>query len=339
MATRNSSKGGPLANLRGANKEAAGRYNSELQSRQNASRLLTPGEVSGDYDAGRLLSTTLGGEIRQLTHDDLRVFRQNVATLGKSFKGGVTAKTVVDMSLAVDRERANNEIRTAVPVQAMGGKIHFITNAGPNSKVSRHHIHVELMNFSAAVSSPGQPPDMVKLLTSGPLKFDCDCGRHTYWYRYIATVGRFNAGRDEPDFPKIRNPNLKGIACKHVLRVMQAITSPAIKQQIVKMIEQGRAMNHKPQVLTKAEAEKIAKLQREREGWKRSKIETTGEKRQRLAQARAVQAVIKRSNSALAGLDARKVANAKKQFENNARKLMVMGVLTQKQVNIMLGKL
>lgn len=340
MATRNSSKAGPLGNIRGANKEAAARYQGELAQRQRASRTLSPNEVSGDYDAGRLLSTTLGGESRALTHDDLRVFRQNVATLGKQFKGGVTAKSVIDMSLRIDRERADKQIRTAVPVQSMGGKIHFITNASKGSNVTRHHVHIDLMNFSAAVSSPGKPADMVKLLTGGALKFDCDCGRHTYWYRYIATVGRFNAGRDEPAFPKIRNPTLTGIACKHVLRVMQQIQSPIIKSQIEKMIERGRAMlSHKPTVLTKKEAEAIAKQQREREGWKRNKVESTGEKRIRLARARAIQTVATRTNATIKGVAPRKLETAKKQFELNARKLMAMGVLTQKQLQGMLGKL
>lgn len=340
MATRNSSKPGPLGNLRGANKEAAGRFLGELAQRQRATRLLSPNEVSGDYDAGRLLTTTLGGQERRLTQDDLKIFRQNVAMLGKQFKGGVTAKHVIDLSLPIDRERSNQQIRTAVPVQSMGGKIHFITNASKGSNVSRHHVHIELMNFSAAVSSPGKPDDMVKLLTSGPLKFDCDCGRHTFWYRYIATVGRFNSGRDEPAFPKVRNPDLSGVACKHVLRVMQQIQTPLIKTQIAHMIERGRAsLDRKPQVLTKKQAEEIAKQQRERESWKRNKVESTGEKRIRLAQARAVAAVVARASKPIQAMSPRNITAAKKQFELNARKLQAMGVLTPAQLQAMLSKL
>lgn len=343
MASSNSSKSRitrTLAAFKDLNQEAAGRYNGELAQRGRAARILTPNEVSGDYDAGRLLATTLGGVTRPLTHEDLHVFRRNVQTLGKQFRGGITAKGVIDLSLPQDRERANREIKTAVPIQSIGGKVHFVTNASQHSDVTRHHVHIELLNFSAAVSSPAKAAELVATLTNGPLKFDCDCGRHTYWFRYVATVGRYNAGRDEPGFPKIRNPDLRGVACKHVLRVMQQLSMPIVRQQIAQMIDKNRnSLERKPQVLTKKQAQEIAKQQAEQETWKRSKIETSGEKRLRLAQARAIQAVVVRNNGNLKGLTPAKVATAKRRFEANARKLASMGVLTPKQLQSMLGKL
>lgn len=343
MANRSSSN--PLAralkDYRGAPREAKGRYLGELANRQRAARILNPDEVAGDYDAGRLLSTTLGGHLHALTHDDLRVFRQNVQMLGKRYRGGITAKSVIDASLPEDRERANKQIRMAVPLQSIGGRMHVITNAGPNSDVTRHHIHIEMMHFGASVSSPAKAEDLAKQVSTGPLKFDCDCGRHTYWYRYIATVGRYNAGRNETGFPKIRNPELRGVACKHILRVMQQLGTPIFKQHIAKMINDARSnLGDKPKVLTKKQAEEIAKKQTEQAGWKRTNIETTTERRVRLAQQRAVQAVVAQQRAAMpAKVTARTVATAKKQFEMNARKLLAMGVLTQKQMQTMLEKL
>lgn len=330
-----------LRDFKGAPREAKGRYLGELANRQRAARILNPNEVAGEYDAGRLLSTTLGGHLHALTHEDLRVFRENVRLLGKRFRGGITAKSVIDASLPEDRERANREIKMAVPLQSIGGRIHFLTNAGPHSDVTRHHVHVELMNFSAAVSTPKVVAEVVKEVASGPLKFDCDCGRHTYWYRYIATVGKYNAGRDETGFPKIRNPQLRGIACKHVLRVMQQLSMPLIRQHIAKMIENSRTnLERKPRVLTKKQADEIAKQQRAQEGWKRSTIETTAERRVRLAQQRAVAAVVANQRAAVpAKVTQRTIATAKKQFEMNARKLASMGVITPAQLQAMLGKL
>lgn len=330
-----------LRDFKGAPREAKGRYLGELANRQRAARILNPNEVAGEYDAGRLLSTTLGGHLHAISHDDLRAFRQNVQTLGKRFRGGITAKAVIDASLPEDRERANAQIKMAVPLQSIGGRIHFLTNAGPDSDVTRHHVHIECMNFSAAVSTPKLVAEVVKEVAAGPLKFDCDCARHTYWYRYIATVGKYNAGRDETGFPKIRNPNLRGIACKHVLRVMQQLSMPIIRAEIAKMIEKARGnLERKPQVLTKKQAQDIANQQRESEGWKRNNIETTAEKRVRLAQQRAVQAVVSKQRAAVPSkVTARTVQTAKRAFEQNARKLAAMGVITQAQLTAMLGKL
>lgn len=330
-----------LRDFRGAPREAKGRYLGELANRQRAMRILNPDEVAGEYDAGRLLSTTLGGHLHALTHDDLRTFRQNVQLLGKHFKGGITAKHVIDSSLPEDRDRANRQIHMAVPVQSIGGRVHFMTNAGPDSDVQRHHVHIELLTFSGAVSTPAAAKDLASKVTNGALKFDCDCGRHTYWYRYIATVGKFNAGRDETGFPKIRNPQLRGIACKHVLRVMQQLSMPIIRQFVAKMIENARAnLERKPRVLTKKQAEEIAREQQQTAHYKRTTIETTAEKRVRIAQQRAVAAVVAQQRAAVpARVTQRTVDRAKRDFEANARKLASMGVITPKQLAAMLGKL
>ena len=69
------------------------------------------------------------------------------------------------------------------------------------------------------------PKQTANWLRKQKLAFDCDCGRHRYWFRYISTIGNFNAGRKELGFPKIRNSNLLGVACKHVLRVMSEVES------------------------------------------------------------------------------------------------------------------
>ena len=338
MALQNSSK--LLANLRGANKEAQARYLGELASREGASDLLSPNDIGGDYSAGRSLQTALGGQVRAITQNDLKVFRQNIKLLGAKYRGGITAKDVIDLSSKIDRQRAADEIQTAIPLQTMGGRIHFVTNSGPKSDVSRHHVHIELLNYSAAITSPGKVADMVKALTAGPLKYDCDCGRHTFWFRYIATVGKFNAGRNETAFPKIRNPTLVGVACKHVLRVMQQLTGPLLKAQIERMIEAGRTnVTGAKRILSKKEAKAIADEQAKRTDWKRNRVETTTEKSIRLAQQRAVQAVVARAQPVASGMTPRKIEAAKLQFTTNARKLAAMGVITNKQLQAMLGKL
>lgn len=327
---------------RAANKEAAGRYLGALAQRKKATNILNPTEVAGEYDAGRLLATTLGGQIRAITQADLQTFRQNVKQLGKKFHGGITAKSVIDLSLPADRERANKQIRSAVPVQSLGGRMHFLTNAGPESKVTRHHVHIELLNYSASLSTPGKAADMVRLLTAGALKFDCDCERHRYLYRYIATVGKYNAGVVETGFPKITNPRLVGVACKHALRVMQALSHPTIKVQIEKMVEDGRAsLDSKVRVLTKKQVKEIADQQAKTVDWKRSQIETTSEKANRLAlaRARAVKAETAITSRSVGVVSERKLTPSEKAIEEAAARLVVLGALTKKQYAAIISKL
>lgn len=335
-----SKKPAALSNLRGANKEAKGRYLGDVATRERATNILNPNEVSGEYDAGRMLSTTLGGQLRMLTHEDLHAFRANVKTIGKRYRGGITAKSVIDMSLPGDRDRANTQIRTAVPVQSLGGLVHFLTNAGPDSEVTRHHIKVDFLNWSAAVSSPSKPADMAKLMATGPLKFDCDCERHRYFFRYIATVGQYNAGRNETGYPKIRNPGLAGVACKHVLRVMQQLSQPAIRIRLADMIVKARGeVQRTSKILSTKEAQEIADQQSKQANWKRNQVESSSERAQRLARAKGIQATVSKATAKQGKLTPAKVDRVKRDFEANAKKLAALGVLSSKQVAALLAKL
>ena len=340
MATTPKPGHAALGRFTSANKEARTNYHADTARRERASGILAPNEVSGEYDAGRLLGTTLGGVMRALTIEDLHQFRKGVKALGRKFKGGITAKSVIDMSLQADRDRANREITMAVPVQLYAGRVHFMTNAGPKSDVTRHHVHIELLNYSAAISSPAKTSDLVKMMTTGPLKLDCDCGRHVFWYRFIATSGNFNAGRPENGFPKIRNPNLVGVACKHVLRVMQQLSSPAVRMQLEKMVESGRkGVTPTRQVLSKKEAKEIVDQQDKQSAWKRNKVESNAERQTRLAQQRGIQTVVQKSNTAIKAVTPKKVDAAKKQFEAQARELAARGTLTAKQLQTILNTL
>lgn len=327
---------------RAANKEAAARYNERAESAERAN-LLRPDDVAGDYDANRLMTTTLGGQVRPITREDLQTFKRNAEMLGKAYKGGITAKQVIDRSLDIDRKRAQQEIHVALPTQYSNGKMHFTTNAGPKSDVTRHHVLIEFNNFSAAVASPSKSADLVKLVAGGPIKFGCDCGRHQFWYSYLATIGRFNASVPQLGFPKIRNPGLVGVACKHVLRVMQALGQPLVKQHVITMIEAGRK-SAKPKVIAvkKKDAAELAKQQQATIGQKRNLIESTAEKRDRLAQQRAVKALADRRKEArkkVAKPSPEKLEAERKKFEQTARRLASMGGISPEMLADLLSKL
>ncbi|MBL6749435.1 MAG: hypothetical protein ISP90_02890 [Nevskia sp.] len=322
----------------GARSEAAAVKRRELARRAGAANILAPHEVAGDYDSGRALLTTLGSDLaRPLTVDDLRAFRRNVATLGKKFHGGITAADVINRSLPIDRQRANLEIHAAIPLWARRGQLHFVTSAGPASAVRRHHVDVVLLEHSSLVAAPKDAKAAARKDAAGHLKFDCDCGRHTFWYRYIATIGHFNAGRDETGYPKIRNPKLRGVACKHVMRVMKQLTSAAVLHQIARMIEADRralsAGASKAIVLTQPQAQQIGERQHRESGYARNTIQTQAQRRASTRLRAAIQ--VRRQASAKGAVTDR----AKRDIGLRLNNLAAKGGITAAQLSAALSAL
>ena len=241
--------------LKGAISDARARHKADAARRAAAEGILDPTTLYNE-DASGKLTTTLGGVNRAITIDGLKVFKQKVDAFEAEIKrkggslGGIAPRAVIDMALASDLQRARKQITRAVLHNAKDGLLHFITNAGPgpwNSekskrRVSNHHVHIQLMAFDAAVAAGTlDPQKAARKLRTGAIKFDCDCGRHTFWYRYIATIGRWAYGRQEGGYPKIRNPNLNGVACKHVIRVVSELeSSPFVLAKLAELIDAAR---------------------------------------------------------------------------------------------------
>lgn len=248
---------------RGARRDVRSRRGADTRQRAQAEKeveyddagrkipkpmFLRPADIAQgeNYDVERVLYTTLGqgkGEApRRITRDDILAFQENILLLKDQYSKGITPQSVINLSRQEDIDRANDEIHTVVPVSRESGLIHFVTNAGPQSKVVNHHVEVEFSNFKSVVFNiHKEAVSTVKnRLAYGNLKFECDCGRHTFWYRYMATIGGYGLGRQEGGFPKQTNPHLSGVACKHVLRVMQWIISPFGIQYLKKQVEADR---------------------------------------------------------------------------------------------------
>jgi len=274
-----------ILRIRGSATESKDRFKSDANRRNGAGRILLPSEVGGDYDPSRNLETMLNGELRAITVKDLEEFKRRAdATRRRSGKNriqnGIRAKQVIKFAtpspgmtgfkkegtgIPTDIQRANKEIHIAVLARANKGVLSFITNAGPDSKDVRHHVNVQLMSFSTAVSMPRWGKrgaiKVAKFVANEPLRFDCDCGRHTFWFRYIASIGGWSYGRNETGYPKIRNPKLIGVACKHVLRVVrELIGNQHIHNQIARMIESDRHI-----IFKQKEANEIAEKQRSKQ--------------------------------------------------------------------------
>lgn len=254
MATQDKSPW--FGQVKGLTKQTNEHFRRDKLQRQNAVNILSEKEVQGHWDANRVLMTTLGGVRRQITPSDLAAFRRNMQIAQRSFggKSGITARQVIDAAsdnprlyssseapYRSDIDKARAEITMCLPVSAKNDTIRFITSAGKDSKVSRHVVIVKFMEFRSAGAQlaaldrtkPAETKKEIRKIARWLLKqnlsFDCDCERHRYFFRYVASIGGFAAGRLETGYPKIRNPNLKGVACKHVLRVMADIeTSPTV---------------------------------------------------------------------------------------------------------------
>lgn len=264
-----------IGRLAGSAAEAKANLAADLAQRTTEAKsaksiILHPGEVRGEYDAARLLMTTLGGKARLITSDDLATFRHNVRVAQGKFKGGITARKVLDFSEDDDRERARTQIKVAVPSFAKNGIARFITNAGPNSEFTRHHVSVEFLGFAQAVSSGSMSTKQAAAwLRKQPIKFDCDCPWHRFGgYRYIATIGGYALpapmGRLENAYPKIKNPTLRGVACKHALRVMAEIeSSGGVLAFLTRLIEKARVADGAAAQIrnTQQNAAKLAKQQ------------------------------------------------------------------------------
>lgn len=329
-----------------ARREQASRFKADNERRSSSVTLLNPDEVAGDIDGSRLMSltTTLHGMTQQLTLEDLRQFQTNIRNLKKRFTGGVSARAMLDRSLKIDRDRANAQIHTAVPMSASGGVIQFITNAGPDSKVTRHHVQVELLNYSAIAASPKPAVKLAKELLEGAARWNCTCGRHRFWYRYLLTTLKANYGPSETAFPMLKNPALRGTCCKHIARVAHnMLQNGSVRAYAQKMIERGRAdVTSKRVDESKDEVKRMAALAAAESKRKKTiKDPKSPAEKRRATIMRKVKEAMKQGAKAQAAPEASKTAASKpvltpaqiRKRNISAQYLLSVGSITQAQFN------
>lgn len=271
------SKIADLGKVRNAGAEARALAQVDEGRRVGAANILSPNQVASGakWTPAKVLEETLGTsavlmgqQSVALSAKQIQAFKGNIKTVQQNFRGGITAQQVLDFSAHIDKQRAQKEIRVSMPVQAKAGRVQFLTNASLKYKETKHYVTVEFMSYEAAVAgAQGSPLTMARWLRQEPLKFDCDCGRHTFFYRYISTIGAFNAGRPETGYPKVTNANLTGVACKHVVRTMAEIAQGAhVTAFLSRLIEKGRAAGRPSDI--KKTANKITQREMEEQAAK-----------------------------------------------------------------------
>lgn len=238
--------------------------------------------------ANGMLELTFGKDRRQvsqtLTDENLITFAKNIEQAASRFAGGITPQQVINWSLPIDRERATKQIHLAVPMTRKAGLVKFMTNAGPDSKDTHHYVQVELLGFGKALSGAREKGIMSvkKYIVEQGIRFTCDCGRHRYYYNYIAGLGNYHLGAKETRYPFIRNEKLSGLACKHVLRVMQWLTSPTGGQWLVGQVNDERKKQDygkaKANTTKREDLTKIIEQQAKRANHTRNQVLTTEER-------------------------------------------------------------
>ena len=152
---------------------------------------------------------------------------------------GVAVAELIKSSRKIDIERAK-KITNSTLYKFDGSILLFRSRAGDDSQVSFHQVKVRLEDWEHEVRS-GQDDDYFPAAanaTRGRVSFDCDCGRHQYWYRYLATIGGFALDPKEYAFPKIRNPKLQGCCCKHVIKTLAVMQAPFVQIRIAKEMKE-----------------------------------------------------------------------------------------------------
>lgn len=85
-------------------------------------------------------------------------------------------------------------------------------------------VKIKLLDYPDIAEDPDlSVREKVRLAIAGDLKISCTCPAYLYFgYKYILTQLDSNESDDENRFPKIKNPKLQGVMCKHCYTALQA---------------------------------------------------------------------------------------------------------------------
>lgn len=191
------------------------------------------------------------------TKEDLKGFEANRAGARQQFnssQAGITYAQLVASSQQIDIKRANNRvddgsgIKRATPTTLKHNVLTVSVEASSVSLDKHHRVKFRFEEWDQLIEEVTDAKDsaakVAKRLCAGRVSFDCDCGRHQYWYRYIATAGNFAlAPPKEYAYPKEKNPNLKGVACKHVIHAFTRLQSASWQVRIGQALHKSAGNN------------------------------------------------------------------------------------------------
>ena len=155
---------------------------------------------------------------------------------------GVAVAHLFDASLKIDQQRAR-DIKNATLFKIAGNLLQFRVSASGESVGAPSHylVRVRLEELEELITSNRTPSYLAAAsqAAAGRVSIDCTCGRHQFWYRYLASIGKFALTPHEGVFPKIRNPHLKGCVCKHILKTLMVMQTSPVRLRIAIVMEQA----------------------------------------------------------------------------------------------------
>lgn len=224
--------------------------------RRSARRTLTPalfskGRRNKVQDLVRLGRKADGTEF---TQDDLIRFDKMRKKFKKRMGGmpGVTYLEVAHRSAKTRIDRASNRsndrrgISKAALVAIRSNVATIRVKASAISVHQEHRVMLRLEEWESYMADASGTVRSYELATkkacAGRVSIACDCGDHQYRYRYMATLGNYAiTPPKELAFPKITNPELAGLACKHVIKAMTMMQSPVWQKVLGRqMADQAR---------------------------------------------------------------------------------------------------
>lgn len=83
------------------------------------------------------------------------------------------------------------------------------------------------------------PQEKIRLCLDGDIKVYCSCPAYRYWgYEYINTQLDSNEGDPQERYPRVRNPHLTGVLCKHIYKAFSIL--PMMWNSIASDISHGK---------------------------------------------------------------------------------------------------
>ena len=227
-------------------------YKDQRAKRRKANRLLTPSLLKNkSFDDVLALGKKRDGTF--FTKEDLKGFESNRAQIRSGFDAktaGITYSQLIASCASIDVKRANNAVDdgSGIKMASFIGMEHNVAiisvTASDRSEDKHHRVKVRFEEWDTAMEDLSDKEKntsrVVRQLCAGRISFDCDCGRHKFWYRYIATAGNFALSPPkEYVYPKVRNPNLKGVACKHVIHAMTRMQAGSWQMQVGRLLHKN----------------------------------------------------------------------------------------------------
>ena len=313
--------------------------------RQNAKRTLSPAQIREGIRSGQIspeMETAIGKKAdgSSFTVDDLKAFQKARTDTAKRFgKKGITIDQIIAASRPDDVKRANgtyvpkkengwrgNLARGAARLyQVRGDTLFFSVRASEESKKQLHQVKVRLQGWNdQLINERANEKTAVKNALDGQILIDCDCERHQFWYRYLAGVGGYALTPPvEKDFPKVRNPDLTGACCKHVVAAFQVVRTPTYQAVIASQMKRQRQHvgfgdDKKTRELTKEDQEAIKKAKprltdHDKAKDRAKRLEAAEKALKKAIQANGNQEAIKKKLKELKARNAKNAAELKKQ--------------------------